>query len=189
MNKKERLIQAFSLLLSLSMVLSACASEAPATSEEIPKLVETATAELEGGVPTHTPAPTREYAVFEGNEHTLDIQSDCREHLANTSLDVCMGFTEFDGQFIWTGVLSEEYEPNTRINVYAYNADNSTSHLFGVTTGSEGEFAISQERFNLFITSLYLVIGENNTLAGLRQNVSGDHADGRAMYLFEKISP
>ncbi len=155
MNKKERLTQAFSLLMILSMAVSACASEAPATSVVMPEFLATATAQA----PVGESMPQQEATLPDLSSRVLSIQGDCREYLKNSDSDVCMGLVTNEEQNVWTGVMSPEYQPGSTVGIYGYTVEDQAFLLASGTVGPDLTFEIVQSsELDPYIVTLFVDI-------------------------------
>ena len=172
--------------LILSMGLSACTSEAPATSVVMPEFLTTATAEVDGEVIM----PTPQSIPIEGNQMILDIQEDCREYILEPQADMCVGLVLVDGLYVWTGVLSSYYNPGTIYRVEGYKNDQASIVLFEGATGPENDFvSINNNIFDPDGMTLVATIGGYSEQAFLTTVVSAESNEGQVLWLLTVPQP
>ena len=166
-------------MLLASMIFSACTDASPTSAVVMPQILasETPTVNAEDLMPLPESIP------IEGNQEVRDIQDDCRYYMAEPQADMCMGLVELDERYVWTGVLSTDYQPGTIIRVHGYFDDITSTELFSVTTGTEGEFVFETDMtLNPEIVTFFAEIGSVSK-AVLTSIVRAENNDGQALLL------
>lgn len=168
-----------SLFLLFSLIISACTDVSPTSAVVLPQILASETAMGN----TEDLMPTPESVPIEGNPVVRDIQTDCRYYMAEPQADMCMGLVELDERYVWTGVLSSDYQPGTIVIVHGYFADNSSTALFSVTTGTEREFVFETDvPLNPEIVTFFVEIGSVSK-AVLTSKVTAEMNKGQALWL------